>query len=152
MSKLDNDHQEDRIYEFYLRNIVHSIKNLADAKLVPYDITNQQARLLGGINRQLNYDRKFCQKDLERAMNLRGSSITSLLQGLERKGFIIRSSGDEDGRTKQLSITEKGTELINEMQEVFKEVESLLLKGMTTEEKETYKRLLKISYQNLIDN
>lgn len=141
-------HSEDGIYEFYLRNIVHAIKQLQDSKLTPYNITNQQARLLGDIQEQLEEEKQFCQKDLERIMNLRGSSITSLLQGLERKGFIVRSSGDEDGRTKRLKITEKGTRLINEMAEVFQNVEALLLQGMTDDEKEIYKKLLKISYQN----
>lgn len=141
-------HREDRIYEFYLRNIVHAIKELQDSKLIPYDITNQQARLLGDIDRQLKQEKKFCQKDLERTMNLRGSSITSLLQRLERKGFIVRSSGDEDGRTKQLQITEKGIKLIEEMEAVFLSVEDMLLKNMKKDEKEIYKRLLEISYQN----
>ena len=141
-------HREDRIYEFYLRNIVHAVKELQDSKLIPYDITNQQARLLGDIDRQLKQEKKFCQKDLERTMNLRGSSITSLLQRLERKGFIVRSSGDEDGRTKQLQITEKGTKLIEEMEAVFQSVEAMLLKNMKEDEKEIYKRLLEISYQN----
>lgn len=144
-----SEHKEDRIYEFYLRNIVHSIKNLLDSKLIPYNITNQQARLLGDIAEQLKQEKRICQKDLESAMNLRGSSITSLLQGLEKKGFIIRRSGDEDGRTKLLSITEKGTKLIEEMEGVFQNVESLLLQGMTDAEKEIYQRLLKISYQNI---
>jgi MarR family transcriptional regulator, repressor for mepA len=145
-------HREDRIYEFYLRNIVHAIKELQDSKLVPYDITNQQARLLGDINRQLIQGDKFCQKDLEYTMNLRGSSITSLLQRLEKKGFIVRSSGEEDGRTKQLQITEKGNKLIEEMEAVFQNVESIILQNMSKEEEEIFKKLLKISYQNFIRN
>jgi MarR family transcriptional repressor of mepA len=85
-------------------------------------------------------------------MNLRGSSITSLLQRLEKKGFIIRSSGDEDGRTKQLQITEKGDKLIEEMEAVFQNVESIILQNMSKEEEEIFKKLLKISYQNFIRN
>jgi DNA-binding MarR family transcriptional regulator len=45
-------------------------------------------------------------------------------------------------------VTAKGTKLMDEMESVFLDVEELLMKGMTAEEKETYKRLLKISYQN----
>lgn len=141
-------YEEDSIYEFYLRNIVHEIKQLQDSKLIPYDITNQQARLLGDIHEQLKKESQFCQKDLERTMNLRGSSITSLLQALERKGFIVRRSANEDGRTKRLQITEKGIRLIHEMAEVFQNVESILLQGMSEYEKQTYKKLLKISFQN----
>jgi MarR family transcriptional repressor of mepA len=142
-------HKENRIYEFYLRNIGHAMRQIADLKLIPYDITNQQARLLGDINDRLRKDKQICQKDLEGIMNLRGSSITSLLQGLEKKGFIVRSSSNEDSRAKQLHITEKGTKLIDEMDKIFQTNESLLLQGMTEDEKKTYQRLLKISYENL---
>ena len=82
-------------------------------------------------------------------MNLRGSSITSLLQGLERKGFISRSTGNEDGRTKQVDITEKGRAVIQAVESSFLELEQLLVEGMSEEEKATFLHLLKISFHNL---
>ena len=136
-------------FEFYLRAIVHAMKQMLDNKLLPYDITNQQARLLGDLDNQLKRDEEIVQKDLERSMNLRGSSITSLLQGLERKGFISRSTGNEDGRTKQVDITEKGRAVIEEVESSFLELEQLLVEGMSKEEKTTFLRLLKVSFHNL---
>lgn len=135
--------------EFYLRSIVHAMKQMLDNKLLPYDITNQQARLLGDLDNQLKRDEEIVQKDLERTMKLRGSSITSLLQGLERKGFITRSTGNEDGRTKQLNITDKGRAVIEEVESSFQELEQLLVKGMSEEEKATFLHLLRISFNNL---
>lgn len=139
----------DKNIEFYLRSIVHSMKQMLDNKLLPYDITNQQARLLGDIDNQLKRYEGIVQKDLERTMKLRGSSITSLLQGLERKGFISRSTGNEDGRTKRVDITEKGRAVIEEVESSFQELERLLVEGMSEEEKAIYLRLLRISYRNL---
>lgn len=136
-------------YESYLRAIVSNIKQRLDNKLIPYNITNQQARLLGDLAVQLQEGREIVQKDLERTMNLRGSSITSLLQGLERKGFIARSTGNDDARTKLVEITTKGEELIKETDSYFQELEQLLVDGMSEEEKETYLRLLKTSFDNL---
>ncbi|WP_407309441.1 MarR family winged helix-turn-helix transcriptional regulator [Desulfosporosinus sp. SB140] len=124
------------------------MKQRLDSKLIPYDITNQQARLLGYLDKQLKQGHEIVQKDLERTIKLRGSSITSLLQGLERKGFIIRNTGSKDGRTKQIRITEKGNALIDEVETTFQDVETLLLKGMSDEEKEIYQKLLKVSYDN----
>ncbi len=141
-------HEKNKLYEFYLRNIVHAMKQRLDSKLIPYDITNQQARLLGYLDKQLKQGHEIVQKDLERTIKLRGSSITSLLQGLERKGFIIRNTGSKDGRTKQIRITEKGNALIDEVETTFQDVETLLLKGMSDEEKEIYQKLLKVSYDN----
>ena len=143
------EHINNKSYEFYLRSIVHSMKQMLDNKLLPYDITNQQARLLGYLDDQLRYNEEIVQKDLERAMKLRGPSITSLLQGLERKGFISRSTGNEDGRTKHVNITEKGRALIEEIEITFQELERLLVEGMSMEEKETYLRLLEISFTHL---
>lgn len=139
----------DKKFEFYLRAIVHTMKQMLDNKLLPYDITNQQARLLGDLDNQLKRDEEIVQKDLERSMNLRGSSITSLLQGLERKGFISRSTGNEDGRTKQVDITEKGRAVIEEVESSFLELEQLLVEGMSEGEKTTFLRLLKVSFHNL---
>ncbi len=144
-----DDRRRENIYEFYLRNIVHTMKQIQDEKLIPYDITNQQARLLGDIHQQLQNESDICQKDLERVMRLRGSSITSLLQGLERKGFIFRSTGDQDGRTKKLGITSKGIALIDEMESVFQNTEKQFLQGMTVEDKENFQRLLKLAYENI---
>ncbi len=136
-------------HEFYLRSIVHAMKQMLDNNLLPYDITNQQARLLGDLNDQLQKGGEIVQKDLERTMQLRGSSITSLLQGLERKGFISRRTGNEDGRTKQVDITEKGKALLEESESSFRDLEQLLVKGMSAEEKAAYLRLLRISFDNL---
>jgi DNA-binding MarR family transcriptional regulator len=142
-------HINNKNFEFYLRSIVHAMKQMLDNKLLPYDITNQQARLLGDIDNQLKRDEEIVQKDLERTMNLRGSSITSLLQGLERKGFISRSTGNGDGRTKQVDITEKGRTVIEEVESSFQGLERLLVEGMSEEEKATFLHLLRISFNNL---
>lgn len=48
------------------------------------------------------------QKDLEKDMRLVTSSITNLVQGLERKGMIFRVDSASDGRAKELHVTEKG--------------------------------------------
>ena len=136
-------------FEFYLRSVVHAMKQMLDNKMLPYDITNQQARLLGDLDDHLKRGEEIVQKDLAHTMQLRGSSITSLLQGLERKGFISRSAGNEDGRTKQVDITEKGRAVIEEVESSFQELEQLLVEGMSEEEKATYLRLLRISFSNL---
>jgi Transcriptional regulators len=136
-------------YQFYLRSVVHAMKQMLDNKLLPYDITNQQAHLLGYLDAQLKSREEIVQKDLESAMKLRGPSITSLLQGLERKGFIVRNTGNEDGRTKKVQITDKGEALISEVESSFMELEKMLVDGLSEKEKADYLRMLKISYNNL---
>lgn len=140
---------EDRIYSFYLRIIVHTMKMIQDEQLIPYNLTNQQARLLGDINEMLEDGKDISRNDLEKAMHLRGSSITSLLQGLEKKGFISRMAGEEDARTRKLSVTDMGKDLINIMDDVMDSSEKKLIIGMTDEEQQEFKRLLGIAYSNI---
>jgi len=55
------------------------------------------------------------QKDLEKDMRLVTSSITNLVQGLERKGMIVRVASATDGRAKELHVTEKGWKIREEL-------------------------------------
>lgn len=55
----------DYLVQTHLRNIVHTIKLKADQVLVPYDITNQQARIVGAIAMMLEKSPSVKQKDIE---------------------------------------------------------------------------------------
>jgi MarR family transcriptional regulator, repressor for mepA len=144
-----HDNRNDYIFHYYLRNIVHNLKHMQDERLIPYDITPQQARIVGSISDIKDNGNSVCQKDIEMIMELKGSSITSLLQGLERKGFILRSTGISDGRAKELSLTPKGQALIDEFNEVFNETENKIVQGMTEEQKELFLQMLKIVSKNV---
>lgn len=51
------------------------------------------------------------QKDLEVFLSIRGSSVTSLINNLERDGYIHREPVSFDGRYKHLAPTKKALEL-----------------------------------------
>lgn len=46
-------------------------------------------------------------KDLEDFLEIKGSSVTSLINNLERNGYLYRESLVSDGRYKKLVLTEK---------------------------------------------
>lgn len=78
--------------DFYIQSIALSLRYMNDQKLEEFGITNQQARLLGGISSSLYDGANISRKFLEDMMQLKGPSVTSLLNGLEKNGFIIRYS------------------------------------------------------------
>ncbi|WP_155477057.1 MarR family winged helix-turn-helix transcriptional regulator [Heliobacterium mobile] len=141
--------KEDFVYHFYLRNIVHNLKLILDEHLIPHGITNQQARIVGHIGDCEEKGCSICQKDIELAMGLKGSSITSLLQGLEKNGFVKRSTSVSDGRAKVLSLTTKGEDLIDEFNDVFRDMEHRIVLGMTAEQKRLFLELLQLVSKNL---
>lgn len=72
-----------------------------------YGITDVQSRILGFI--QHNADKRdIFQKDIEEHLDIRRSSVTSVLQLMEKNGYIKRVSVSEDARLKKIILTEKG--------------------------------------------
>ncbi len=128
----------DYLVQTHLRNIVHTIKLKADQVLVPYDITNQQARIVGAIAMMLEKSPSVKQKDIENIFGLKSSSITSLMQGLEKKEFIKRVTGINDTRTKELVLTDKGKELVAISRKVFDDVEKAMVKEFSDEERNQF--------------
>ena len=131
-------------FQFYFRSIFHNIKRSIDTYLKPYDLSSQQARILGFIYENQKNGVRLCQTDVEALMGITGASVTSLLQGLEKKGFIRRVTSSSDERTKELTLAPKGEELINKFITIFNETEKKIMQGMTDEQKDSYLRLLQL--------
>jgi DNA-binding MarR family transcriptional regulator len=122
---------------------------MQDRCLTLYGLTNQQARILMYIEKHIRKQQHIKRKDLEEFLNLKGSSVTSLMQGLERNGFIERAGSETDGRRKVLSLTDKARELVNQMDLVFEATDNQLQEGMSEEEKMTFRLLLGIAHNNI---
>lgn len=142
--------KEKNIYSFYLITLAHAMKNKIDKDLEPYDLTDSQGRLLGDISDMINKGIDINRKALENSMHLSGPSITSLLQGLEKKRFILRESSNEDARAKKIVLTDEGKDLIQFSEEVMNSIEEKIVDNMTDDEQETFKRLLKIACENML--
>ena len=128
--------------DFYIRSIATFLRCMNDQKLSEFGITNQQARLLGAIRRSLHDEATISRKFLEDMMGIRGSSVTSLLNGLEKKGFIARYPAKDDGRAIQIQVTEKGERIMAEINQILADMEEQLLSGLTEDEKILFTTLL----------
>lgn len=136
-------------HDFYIKNIAHVLRYKNDQRLVAYDITEPQVRLLGHIDGAQKSGQEISRRYLSKAMQISGPSVTSLLNSLERNGFIIRRSGNEDGRTILIELTEKSQKLLREMSGILSEITDELLSGFSEEEKSIYLGFLKRTYDNL---
>lgn len=136
-------------YDFYIREIGRSMKYNNDQKLFDDNITNQQARLLGEIYSRIINNQEISRLILSDLMNLSGPSITSLLNGLEKNGFIVRHVGSKDERTIIIEITSKAQKLIDKSNDVFRGTEEKLLRNFSDKEKRIFLELLKKAYINM---
>ena len=89
--------EEETSCSYFIRNIAHLMANMQDRCLTMYGLTNQQARILMYLSKHnVRGQRNIKRKDLEEFLNLKGSSVTSLIQGLEKNGFIERDVSSND--------------------------------------------------------
>ncbi len=133
----------------YLSLLGRRSKSMLDDLLLPYNITTQQARIIGFVCSEQREGKVICQKDIEEAFELRGSSITSLLQGLERKNFIRRHSDPSDERRKIVDVLLKGQELMSNFEKAFHDIDQQMVRNLSTEQKQTLLHTLEQMAHNL---
>jgi len=142
--------EEDTSCSYFIRNISHLMANMQDRCLNSYGLSNQQARILMYLSKHnIRGQRNVKRKDLENYLNLKGSSVTSLMNGLEKNGFIERTGSENDARRRLLTLTPKAKELVNEMDLIFEATDNQLQEGMSEEEKMTFRLLLGIAHNNM---
>lgn len=77
-------------------------------------LTCVQALTLRFVVQQVEFGEVY-PKDVERFLSIRGSSVNSLINPLEREGYLIREATKVDGRYKRLVPTQKAHELRDEI-------------------------------------
>jgi DNA-binding MarR family transcriptional regulator len=115
---------------------------LIQEQLRPYGLSLSQGRLFGLVADLSLRGQAPLQKDLEAGMRLVTSSITNIIQGIERLGLIARITSNRDGRAKELHITAQGWELYRELGQHLPEWHSTLTRFLNDQELADAVRLL----------
>ena len=82
------------------------------------------------------------QKDLEANFQIRCSTATEILKGMERKGLIVREPVPYDRRAKKILLTEAAIQICEENKRTILDIENGLSQGLTDAEKKEFFRLL----------
>lgn len=96
-------------------------------------LTGLQAMIIGYIFHH-SQTRNVYQRDLENEFNIRRSSVTGVLQLMERNGLITREHVEHDARLKKLELTPEAIKIHNSIKQAIIEVEKKLRKGLSEEE------------------
>lgn len=106
-----------------------------------YGITAIQSRILGFLYHKSD-KRDIFQKDIEEEFEIRRSSVTSVLQLMEKNGYIKRVSVSEDARLKKIILTEKGLKAEQNVYDSIVGIEKSLRDELSDEELEMLISLL----------
>ena len=82
------------------------------------------------------------QRDIEREFSITRSTVTNILQLMERKGYIERQSVPQDARLKRLVLTEKGACIREKTMQALHQTDEFVESLLTPEENAELLRLL----------
>ncbi len=90
----------------------------------------------GWIIRYL-YDRReedIFQRDIERNFSIGRSTVTGIIQLMEKKGYLQRESVKQDARLKKVFLTEKGIHAHESIEGIIEELNREIMRGISDEE------------------
>lgn len=91
------------------------------------------------------------QKEIASECHIEPASLTSILNGMEKKGLIIRKMREDNRRYLYVYMTEKGREAVRIVNAAFEEIEHAVLEGFSQEEKEMLLMFLERIHANFKD-
>lgn len=124
--------------------IHHIISRKMDATVISYigdNLTVSQAYVIDFIYME-GKNKDIFQKDLEKEFDLKRSSISLMLNNMEKNDLIQRVPIAEDARFKKIILTEKSMILYKKISIAIDSIENKLSEDLTLEELNTFYKVL----------
>ncbi len=96
-----------------------------------------------------NKDSVVYQKDIEKKLGLRKSTVSGILGTMIKNGIITRTDSTNDLRSKEIRLTETGYKLDKAMRKKAFEFEKLLQSNINKEDLEVFYKVTKQIQENL---
>lgn len=135
---------------YEIKTLSNLIKRRFDHSKVISDVdrlTGMHGWIIGYLCR--NRDRDIYQRDLEEQFSIRRSTVTGILQLMEKNGLIVREPVDYDARLKKLVLTSKAIAKNEEITREIEKIEADLAYGLTEKEIDTFLILINKMKKNM---
>jgi len=129
---------------FRIRSLWQQIKRLMNRHLTEnngHGLTGMQFAIVSYIARE-SAERDIFQKDLEQKFDIRKSTVSGILNTMERDGLLLRETVPYDARLRKMMLTEKALQAKENTEQVIDSVENQLSKGLSQEEIVTFLEIL----------
>ncbi|HRM19605.1 MAG TPA: MarR family transcriptional regulator, partial [Trichococcus flocculiformis] len=127
-----------------IRSVWQQVKRLMNRHLTEndgYGLTGMQFAIVSFIAKE-STERDVFQKDLEQKFDIRKSTVTGILNTMERDGLLLRETVPYDARLRKMILTDKALQAKKNSEQVIDTVENQLSKGLTEEEIATFLTIL----------
>ena len=123
-----------------VNNLISRRVNLYSRQNGVEDVTAMHGWILAYLYRER--DREVFQRDIEHAFSITRSTVTNILQLMEKKGYIRRMSVPQDARLKRLILTEAGARAHRQVMLSLRQTDQYVSGLLTEEESAELLRLL----------
>lgn len=123
---------------FKLARVMRKVQRYYETSLAPHEITPVQFYVLSALWKTDGM--KF--KDLAKSVSLDGSTLTGILDRMERGGFVERRDDPEDRRSLLVYLTLKSREIGPDLIKLAESLDLEIRKQFTKEEFSTFLRVL----------
>ena len=100
------------------------------------DLQKSQHRLLLVLSHLIEESSNVSQRDLAESLNVTPAAVAVTLKKLEKGGIVSKTTSETDNRYNELSITEKGRQIVKDSKKAFRSTDMQIFKDFTTEEME----------------
>ena len=123
-----------KIHEKGNRFIIEELKNNGAEGLVPSH---------GDILVCLYKNSKMTMKDIANCIHRTKPTVTVLVDKLEKLGYLKREASNEDSRSTNIVLTQKGKDFQSTFEKISKDLNEMLYKNLSPEESELIEKLLR---------
>lgn len=135
---------------FQIRTLSHLVKRVVDQTAFSGEEvhpTGVQGWIIGYLYSHRHQE--VFQRDIQEEFSIRRSTVTGILQLMEKNGLITRSSVERDARLKKLELTPKAIEFHKRVERSIRQLEDRISDCLTPQEKEEFIRLCEKIRENL---
>ncbi len=120
-----------KIDNLILRTLINYSKKITDIQLSPVQIA-----IIKYLNQ--NKDNNVNQKDLEEFIQNRKSTISCILDNMQKNNIIERVNSKSDGRSKYIKLTQKGFDLAKKFSDQQIYFDNMISKNISEDDLETF--------------
>ncbi|MCM2677409.1 MarR family winged helix-turn-helix transcriptional regulator [Alkalicoccobacillus plakortidis] len=117
---------------YMIQQINHSMEQMINERLESEGVSTSQARVLYHLYTTEGSN----QREIQTSLSIKSSSLTKLIDILEKKQLVIRKESPNDSRVKLIFLTEKGKEKEKRLWQLREETETFLSQSLTPEQKD----------------
>ena len=137
---------EDASVFIVMHQLMHLSRYQAFKRMEDMELNPSQAGILFILNSQGH----LSQRELAQKIGITPPSMTVTLRKLEERGFIKKETDERDQRILRIRLSSAGKECIERLKSIMEDMEEILYRGFSVEERLLFWRLLLAMRENML--